>query len=89
MMIAVPNTPIDEDTVVVIFGDAMTAYTTVLGSSRLGLTTCFTYVTWNKKVIIVRIETSVYVEVFLENIAWVHSSCKVKECIWTEHNDGG
>jgi hypothetical protein len=74
MVIAVPDTPIDEDTVVVSFGDAITAYTTMLGSSRLSLPTCFTYVTWNKMVIIVRIEAAVYVEVFLENISWVHGS---------------
>ena len=74
MVITISDTPIDEDTVVVSFGDAITAYTAVLGSSRLSLSTCFAYVTRNKKVIIVRIETAVYVEVFLENIAWVHGS---------------
>jgi hypothetical protein len=74
MVIAVPDTPIDENTMMVSFGDAITAYTAVLRSGRLSLPTCFTHVTWNKEVIIVRIETAVYVEVFLENIAWVHGS---------------
>lgn len=74
MVITVPDTTIDEDTVVVSFGDAITACATVPGSSRLSLPTCFTYMAWNKYIIIVRIETAVYVEVFLENIAWVHGS---------------
>jgi hypothetical protein len=74
MVIAVTDTTIDEDTMMVSFGDAITAYTAVLGSSRLSLPTCFTNVAWNKKVVIVRIETAVYVEVLLEDIAWVHGS---------------
>jgi len=74
MVIAIPDALIDENTVVISSGDAITAYTAVLGSSGFSLPTCFTYVAWNKEVIIVRIEAAVYVEVFLENIAWVHGS---------------
>lgn len=86
-MITVPDTAINKDTVMVSFGNAITTYTAVLRSSRFSLPTCFAYMAWNKKVIIVRIETAVHVEVFLENIARVHGCCKVKEDIWAEHHD--
>jgi hypothetical protein len=88
MVVTVADTAINKDTVVVCLGDAVTAYTAVLGSRRFCLSTSLAHMAWNKNVVIVRIETAMYIKVFPENVAWVHGSCEGKEEIWTEYDDG-
>ncbi len=87
MMVAVADTAVNKDTMVVSFRDAITACTAVLGPSRFCLPTGFACMTWNKKVVIIRIEAAMYIEVFFQYIAWVHCSCEVKEDIWTEYDE--
>lgn len=87
MVIAVPNTAIDKDTMMVSFGNAIAADTAVLGSSRFSLPTCGAKLTRNEKFVIVWIETAVYVEIPLEHIAWIHSGGKIEEDIRTDNND--
>lgn len=87
MLITISNTPINENTVMVSFGDAISADTAMFRSCRFSLPASRAYLTGNKKIVIVGIETPVYVKVFLENIAWIHGSSKVEKDVWTDHNE--
>jgi hypothetical protein len=88
MVVTVADTAINKDTVVVCLGDAVTAYTAMLGSRRFCLSTSLAHMAWNKNVVIVRIETAMYIKVSPEDVTWVHGSCEAKEDIWTEYDDG-